>query len=115
MREYSKERRNESVNMAPSSRHVSLRADVCGTFGTPNTHRLDATYISHKRVMKLKPMMLLHASGMKTVTISNSFTKSLSYETIGRLDWETDQRNRDRLVNPRFSTPPERHEGSMYC
>ena len=51
---------------------------------------------------------------MKTVNIIHYLAKGVSDKTVGRLGWETDQRNRDRLGHPRSSKPKDMHEGSMY-
>ena len=51
------------------------------------------------------PWGSLHASGMKTVNIIQYLAKGVSDKTVGRLGWETDQRNRDRLGHPRSSKP----------
>ena len=42
---------------------------------------------------------------MKTVNIIHYLAKGVSDKTVGRLGWETDQRNRDKLGHPLFSIP----------
>ena len=76
-------------------------------------HRLaDTVYCVARK--QLEPWRFLHACAMKTVNIPHALAESISYKTVGRLGWETVQRNRNTLGTRSLPHPNKRNEESMY-